>query len=66
LAMAYNDYGVSLGKKGDHKQEHLYLSRAAKLVPGNKVIQENLDRAKQKADLSEPKKEPAADKKKAR
>ena len=66
LAMAYNDYGVSFGKKGDHKQEILYLSRAAKLLPENKIIQENLDRAKQKAESKEPKKEPAPEKKKTR
>jgi Flp pilus assembly protein TadD len=63
LAMAYNDYGVSLGKKGDEKKEIDYLTKASKLDPENKAIQENLERAKRKGGVTEEAK-PAVTKKK--
>jgi tetratricopeptide (TPR) repeat protein len=65
LATAYNDFALALGKKGDSKQELLYLTKAAKLVPDNKIIQDNLAKVKQK-NAKEEKKETLAQKKKTK
>ena len=64
--MAYNDHAVAMGKKGDAKQEVIFLTKAAKLAPDNKVIQENLAKAKQKGDVKGEKREGSTPKKKSK
>jgi hypothetical protein len=66
LALAYTDHAVALGKKGDTKQEVLFLAKAAKLAPDNKVIQDNFAKAKQKGEAKGEKHEGSAPKKKSK
>jgi hypothetical protein len=64
--LAYNDLAVALGKKGEAKQEVLFLTKAAKLAPANKIIQDNLAKAKRKGEAKGEKREGNTPKKKSK